>query len=88
MVKIKCAAWRLDRGKIPDTFPGKNHGEAYQEMQTELSKYLKAGFLTTKGEFIDRKEAAKIAFEAGQIKKKISALISEDLIADDPEYCK
>ncbi len=37
------------------------------------------GFLTSKERFVDRKEGAKIAYEAKQIFKKISILFSEDL---------
>lgn len=37
------------------------------------------GFLTSNNRFVLRPEAAKIAFEAGQIKKKLEALVSEDL---------
>ena len=37
------------------------------------------GFLTSKGRFVDRKEAGKIAFERGQIKKETDCLFSEDL---------
>lgn len=39
------------------------------------------GFLTTKFRFVDRKEAAKIAIEAGQVDEQIAmtGLFSEDL---------
>jgi hypothetical protein len=37
------------------------------------------GFLTNKNRFVDREEAAKIAFIAGQIKEEINRLHSEDL---------
>lgn len=37
------------------------------------------GFVTNTGEFVDRKEAARIAFECGQIKKPVDGLVSEDL---------
>jgi hypothetical protein len=37
------------------------------------------GFLTSDNRFVDREEAAEIAFEAGQISKKVDILISEDL---------
>lgn len=36
----------------------------------------KEGFITTGGFFVDRKEAAEIAFEHGQIKEKVSELSS------------
>lgn len=37
------------------------------------------GFLTSKNRFVDRQEAAKIAFERGQISEKKKTLYSEDL---------
>lgn len=37
------------------------------------------GFLTNKNRFVGRKEAGQIAFAAGQTKKLISFLYSEDL---------
>ena len=37
------------------------------------------GFMTSFGRYVDRKEAAKIAFAAGQIEKEKAWLFSEDL---------
>ena len=37
------------------------------------------GFLTSQDRFVDRKEAADIAYKAGQIKDITDCLISEDL---------
>lgn len=37
------------------------------------------GFLTSKDRFVDRKEAAAIAYKAGQISKPNNCLFSEDL---------
>lgn len=37
------------------------------------------GFYTSKGRFVDRKEAAKIAYNCGQIDKQVDVLFSEDL---------
>lgn len=37
------------------------------------------GFLTSDDRFLDRKEAGKLAFEIGQIKKFTDCLFSEDL---------
>ena len=37
------------------------------------------GFLTNKNRFVDREEAAIIAFDAGQIKEKLIRLHSEDI---------
>jgi hypothetical protein len=37
------------------------------------------GFITTQGLFLDRENAAKVAYMTGQIKKRKIKLISEDL---------
>jgi hypothetical protein len=37
------------------------------------------GFITDKGKFLNRYQAARYAFKHGQIKNKIELLISEDL---------
>ena len=37
------------------------------------------GFITNDGMFVDRKEAAKIAYNSGQIKYKTEKIFSEDL---------
>lgn len=37
------------------------------------------GFVTNTGRFVERDEAAEIAFKAGQVKKQHSKLFSEDL---------
>lgn len=37
------------------------------------------GFLTSKNRFVDRREAARIAFEAGQVAELSDCLISEEL---------
>ena len=37
------------------------------------------GFITSDDRFVNRKEAAKIAYEAGQIKDEAKCLVSEDL---------
>ena len=40
---------------------------------------LKMGFLTSSGCFVNRKEAAQIALEAGQINHETDSLISQEL---------
>ena len=37
------------------------------------------GFMTSKGRYVDRKEAAEIAYNAGQTEEKKSFLYSEDI---------
>jgi hypothetical protein len=43
-------------------------------MNTEIQ-----GFLTNTDRFVDRKEAAQIALDSGQIKEEVKKLFSEDL---------
>lgn len=45
----------------------------------KVFKSITQGFLTNTDRFIDRKEAAKVAFEAGQVKELYECLISEHL---------
>ena len=42
-------------------------------------KYGKQGFVDDQGIFLTREEAAKVAFECGQIKEEKRILFSEDL---------
>jgi hypothetical protein len=53
------------------------------EIEKSDDKFNKAnvtqGFLTSRGNFVTRKEGAKIAFKAGQIKTKQKTMFSEDL---------
>ena len=45
----------------------------------KLYKQTIQGFLTNLNRFVNRKEAGKIAFKSGQIKKETDCLMSEDL---------
>lgn len=47
--------------------------------KSKASKSITQGFLTNTDRFVDRKEAAKIAFEAGQVSELHEQLISEHL---------
>lgn len=64
-------------------FFGKCHADCFykgQAMGIRMSgKADDQGFLTSKGRYVTRSEAAKIAFEQGQIDKPTGYLISEDL---------
>jgi hypothetical protein len=79
--KIWLAAIRLDNGLI---FTGNNHGycilTSYRinHLEEKITQ-RKQGFVTDQFRFVDRAEAAKIAFAAGQIDKEVAVLISEDL---------
>lgn len=80
-MKIKCAAIRTKSGQI---FEGKNHAVCYLALKeagvSRLdSRNCAQGFVTDDGVFVDRYEAAKIAFKAGQTKKQEDILFSEDL---------
>lgn len=64
-------------------FFGKCHADCFykgQNMGIRMSgKAEYQGFLTNKGRYLNRSEAAKVAFEQGQISRPTSHLISEDL---------
>ncbi|MDD5013583.1 MAG: hypothetical protein PHW73_00590 [Atribacterota bacterium] len=74
-IKIARAAIR----KEDEIYLGASHGEIIKAHPWKL-KNCEQGFLTDTGEFVDRKEAAVIAFNAGQIKEKKDILYSENLI--------
>jgi len=66
-------------------FEGMSHSKAYEEYVEQCHEMNKKpvgytevvfGFLTSKNRFVDRKEAAKIAFEAKQINKPYNILES------------
>jgi len=77
---IFCAAIRFTE----NLFTGKHHGECLAKMKANCEQ----GFLVDCGpgdRFVDRKEALKIATEAGQKINKHSPkdeLLSEDLFED------
>lgn len=48
------------------------HGDLIDQSDT-------GGFMTSKGRYVNRDEAAKIAFECGQVPKMIHRLYSEDI---------
>lgn len=82
-MKIKCAAIRRSDGVIIE---GKNHAECVLSSPPGTCKSGESiqGFVTDIGLFVDRKEAGRIAFEAGQIDKLIDFLQSEHLTGDWP----
>lgn len=74
--------YNIDRGIV---FCGWRHANAmyqavaiFDKKTSELGE-VEQGFLTSKNRFVDRKEAGKIAFEAGQTDKLIDYLYSEDV---------
>ena len=65
---------------IMDVELGYRHHDIYLRYGKELLKQRDAqGFFTSNNRFVDRKEAAKIAFECGQINKEVEVLFSENL---------
>lgn len=54
------------------------HVSGYSTNMTDCGEY-EQGFLTSKNRFVDRKEAADIAFIAEQIKEPLTILYSEDV---------
>ena len=57
----------------------KMFGFPYDDKTSKLKKTERQGFLTNTDRFVEREEAAQIAFEAGQIKQHKIVLYSEDL---------
>lgn len=57
-------------GVLPINNIHRNDGKEYKTTQ---------GFITSTGRFVDRKEAAVIAYNSGQIKEQVKQLFSEDL---------
>ncbi len=79
-MNIRCAAVRSKTGIV---YEGKSHSDAYKESYPNAHRG-ECGFVTDKGIFVGRGEAADIAFAAGQIDKPKDCLYSEDLNAGHP----
>jgi hypothetical protein len=93
MPKIICSAIHFDDGKVYVHQPkniksgfvicGRRHHNCFATYSivkgAKLDALNKQGFLTDNDNFVDRNEAAKIAFENGQISKQKLTLFSEDL---------
>jgi len=73
---IIAAAIRDRDGGI---YSGRNHTQIERTIPPELRAGAEDGFLTDDGLFVDRQEAAKIAFECGQTKIDLGVLESTDL---------
>lgn len=77
---IRHAAIRAENGMI---FIGKCHADCFKKALnvglTVTDDPFDQGFFTSKGRFINRVLAAKIAYESAQITERIPALTSEDL---------
>jgi len=62
-------------------YKGKRHKDIFMNAPQHLNirKGGIEGFVTTSGMFLDREEAADLAFRMGQIKSPVEKLKSEDL---------
>lgn len=81
-MKIKSAAIQSKCGKL--IFVGRSHAEIFEAQPKNSLKGGTQGFITDDGNFVNRKEAAKIAYIAKQIPKPVTVLFSEDLTGDWP----
>jgi hypothetical protein len=81
--RIVAAAIRLDNGEVISLpQPARHHSVLEYIRNTQQADYIKSdqqGFLTSSGQFVRRKPAAIIAFEAGQTDCIKNPLTSEDL---------
>ena len=69
-----------DKCDIYDIELGWRPGDILHRFSGEVSKSPDAqGFYTSLGRFVDREEAAKIAYNCGQIEQQCRILYSEDL---------
>lgn len=80
---ILCAAIKTCLYNKP-IICGFRHSDIFRSLkelnvQRENTLSVEQGFLTSKKRFVDREEAKKIAFEAGQVKDSEGGLFSEDL---------
>lgn len=60
-------------------YTGKRHSDIFIQKPIGFLRNGEQGFITEKGEFVNREQAVKIAFDCGQIKAQKSELFSEDL---------
>ena len=60
-------------------YTAKRHHLIFKQKPNGALKRCPQGFVTDKGEFVDRAMAAKIAYNCGQIKEPKRMLFSEDI---------
>lgn len=73
---IKSAAIKY-KGKI---YTGRRHCDIFKQEPKGVLCDAEQGFITDVGEFVDRREAGKIAFNCGQIEFQTNRLISENIL--------
>ena len=76
MKKIKKVALQKKDGSIATAPIGKRHADVEPKGSAARSKH---GFIDSEGNFLNRKEAAKVATKAKQTKTKTKNLHSTDL---------
>ena len=73
----------IKEDKYPTIMCGKRHCDIFEKMHNLGISYDKTtaiqGFLTSVGRFVNRYEAADIAFMSGQLKGRVNCLYSEDI---------
>jgi hypothetical protein len=78
---IECVA--IEFADLTLSLPRPNrHHHVIQRYHADTGKTgsgVRQGFMTSQGRFVDRSEAARLAFAAGQIEKPKPTLYSEDL---------
>jgi len=60
-------------------YVGHRHPDAFAIMPDDMIDDCIQGFVTDEGVFVDRREAAVIAFNCGQVSELTEIVISEDL---------
>lgn len=75
----ECIPYREGMNDICGIEIGYRHHDILQRFGKEELEADKQGFYTSRGRFVDRKEAYRIAVEAGQVRGKEKMLFSEDL---------
>jgi hypothetical protein len=78
--RIVETAVRLDDGEI---FTGLRHIDAFVKAYERSGTRFRddqMGFVTSTGRFVSRKEAAQIAYNAGQIRAPKDELFNDDLL--------
>lgn len=82
-VTYKHHSYWDEYGQVDDIYfieTGRRHADILYKNTGRISKNpFDQGFYTSYGRFVSREEAAKIAFECGQIEQETNRLFSEDL---------
>ncbi len=84
-MEIDCAAIRLPNGEV---IVGTDHGSIVREHDIDLDREdidFELGFVTERGVFLDRDEAARVAMEAGQVDRADRPLFLENIGRPEPD---